>query len=164
MEYQHLIENLELHQTERIKIASFPNSCATTNIPKTFTLLFPNIMQIINSNITKLCKKHEILAIFSLQHSFIPIISPLPKKIQRIMYPEHTDWHFCCNLNYLTLQHDQLKNVTSWENPKAIVIDFTSGLVVDPSQYLSQVLQQEANGVIYGCLNQQSLNQAWQTK
>lgn len=111
MKYQHFIDNMELYQTERIKTAFFPNSCAITNIPEIFSLLFRDIILILNNNIYKICKKHELIVIFSLQQSIAPIISPLPKKTQRIIYPEHKDWHFCCNLNHLILQHNQLKNI-----------------------------------------------------
>lgn len=34
---------------------------------------------------------------------------------------------------------------------------------MDSTIYLSQILHQKINGIIYGCLDQQSLNQAWQT-
>ena len=105
--------------------------------------------------------------------SFTPITSSLPKQLNRIINVAQPDCHFCCNLNYLTIKPGQNKKITSWQNAKTLVIDFTTGAVMDCANHLRQILDSrirgndraygnDDGGIVYGWLDQAMLNKVWQ--
>lgn len=161
MNYCHFIKTLESHQTKSVKAVALPESCGMMQIPSIFSQLFPNIFKIIQLNIKKLCDKDEIVAIFGLQASFTPIVSSLPKQLNRVISDESPGCHFCCNLNYLSIKPRQCQKINSWGNAKAIVVDFTSGAVMDANRYLYKIFNKGDAGIIYGWIDRELLEKAW---
>lgn len=162
MDYTQFIKAVNRHKTANITALKIPSSCAMEQIPDLFSNLMGNICDIIKSNINKFCNNNEVIAIFGLQPSIAPITSEIPKKLNRIINPKHPDWHFCCTLSYMALKTEKISTTKSWHNSKSIVIDFTTGAIIDADRYLTTILSQKINGTVYGCLQQDLLKQIWE--
>ena len=102
------------------------------------------------------------MTIFSMQSASIPITSSLPEYLDRIIDPEHPDWHFCCNLNYMTLKGNEDQNLKAWSNAKTVVIDFTTGILMNATRYVAEITHQD-QGIYYGLLDQTQLEQTWKS-
>lgn len=161
MEYKSFTKIIKRGGCKEIDALSIPESCSMTRIPDEFGLLLPNVLKILHDNLYDLCDKEEEINIIGMQVSFTPIISDLPRILDRVVDPKHHDWHFCCSLNYLVVRKVGDQKVKSWENAKSVIIDFTTGVVMDPNKYLSFVLNQEKGGTIYGYLDSSLLNKIW---
>lgn len=164
MEYQRFTKIVKQQNNNRVKALSIPSSCATTQIPTSFSTLLPDIINIMHDNIKTLCEETEVLALFGFQVTSIPLTSELPQKLNRSIDENNPDFHFCCNLSYLALKTKQLKSVKTWNNAKSIVVDFTTGTVMDATQYLHQILEKGPEGNILGHLDQTLLDFAWKSR
>ncbi len=133
-----------------------------SNIPNEFILLLPNIVEIVHSNKEKLCKKNEVIAIFGMQVSFMSITSDIPRITNRVINSNNPNCHLCCNLNYLVTDAQKQNKATSWEGAKTIMIDFTTGVVMDKIEYLKQIVNKnESCGRVYGYLDRIKLANIW---
>jgi len=162
MEYNNFISTIKTYQTKWITAIYIPNSCAMTQIPTAFGLMFPSLLEIVQCNYDNLCAKNKIIAVFGLQVSFTPIISDLPELFDRVINDEIPKCHFCCNLDYLAIEPSKLKNIQSWEGSQTIVIDFTTGMVMDSAEYLNKIFSKsDSPGMVYDWLDQGLLGQVW---
>lgn len=161
MLYTGFINCLRKAETTRVKALSIPSSCALTQIPCAFQMLIPHIVKLIDQNIDQFCHVHQIVAWFGLQVTSGGIQSNLPQQLNRIHYPYYANVHFCCVLSYLTVDHDAFSAIDSWQNYQSLVIDFTTGDLMDNQHYIFQMLGQSSPGRIYGQLDQKLLKKAW---
>jgi hypothetical protein len=162
MTYDEFINTLHSHQTAQIKPLSFPSCCAPSPIPSEFVTLLPEIVQILNSNIQKLCGRDEVFAVIGMQLGPPMLSSIWPKLLNRIIHKNQPNHHFCCVLQYLIVKQDTLSTVDSWDGVQTMVVDFTTGTLMDADRYFNIALGEKAKGVTYGRICRKQLSNAWQ--
>lgn len=162
MKYEDLIRLMEKYQTVRVKSIYFQNSCATQRIPWSFSALIPNIIEIINSHIDLLCKENEIVAIFGLQPGPPALESDWPGLFNRTFDEKYPHDHFCLVLQYLMTTKANLPTLTTWSGSQNLMIDFTTGELMDEERYLAMLGHDyPIKGQLYGVLDHSDLIQAW---
>jgi hypothetical protein len=161
MEYTYFIGILKQHQTRHVKALAFPQSCAPVQIPGLFGLLLPDIVELLENRIDQFCTGDQVLALFGLQPGSIALASDYPQQHDRIINAQHPRVHLCCSLAYLTSAEQQLMQIETWHGSQNIIIDFTTGAVMDGRQYLALVLNQPLPGIIYGTLDEEKLTATW---
>lgn len=161
MIYREFIDILGKTQTKQVKAIAFPSSCAITRIPRAFNILLPCIVQCIQAEINSFCSTNELIAIFGLQMSSGTVQTEMPKKLHRIYDKHHSNYHLCCVLSYLILPIENSTLPEDWQNSRSILIDFTSGEIMDGERYLSLVFNHPVNGKLYGTLPEKLLTKAW---
>lgn len=161
MTYSRFIKVLRQYQTPHVKALAFPQSCAPSKIPNAFRLLLPDIIELLESHIDQFCAQDQVMALFGLQPGSVALTSSAPGLLNRISNAQYPDTHLCCSLAYLTLSKQQLKQIQSWHGSQNIIVDFTTGLVMDGPRYLSQVFAESPKGIVYGSLNPAKLAMVW---
>lgn len=161
MKYDHFIETLKKFQTQRIKVISFPQSCAIENIPQEFDLLLSDIVHLLDKNITYLCNDNEIIALFGMQFGPPMLQSELPLTSNRIFNHKYPQEHFCCVLQYLVCASSTIASLQSWQGMQSIVLDFTSGLVMDGNCYIDKFHNRSSDGIIFGEISHHKLSKTW---
>lgn len=161
MQYNRFIKTLEHNQTSHIKVISFSKSCNPSSIPNVFGLLLPNIIEQLEKSINTLCNNDQVILLFGLQTVSVTFSSDCPRLLNRVINNHNPSAHLCCSLAYLVVPNNQVTNIKSWEGAKNIVIDFTTGTIMDAQHYLSMVLEQPISGVIYGVLDSAKLRNVW---
>jgi hypothetical protein len=164
MIYEQFIGALREHETPHIKALSFPESCSPKKIPDAFLSLLPQIIKILEKQLTKLCKLNQVVALFGLQTAPIAIKSTLPVTSKRIINIKNTEHHLCCSLSYLITSAENFNHIKSWEGAENIIIDFTSGEIMDSDYYIAKL----SNGApkrnhLYGALDASHLDAAWKS-
>jgi len=157
MTYQSFINFLTSLETKNVKAIPFLNSCATTQIPNSFLVLFPEIIKFLHKHLNEFCHENEIIGIFGLQITAHNLKSNLPKQLNRIAYLHSPSEHFCCNLNFLVSNQKTIKAINNWHGYKSLIIDFTTGEIMNPEQYIYLLAFTDKAGKIYGKLSQKSL-------
>jgi len=164
MEYDYFIGMIKHYETSRVKAFRGQAQSASHAIPNAFGLLLDEVVQILHRNLPSLCQQQEGLVIFGLQSAGSTIKSNKPFINNRILDHGHPDNHFCCTLEFSIVPRTLLKQDVDWEETQSVIIDFTTGIVMDKEQYLAQ-LQQAPNAVeqgkILGHLNKDILDIAW---
>jgi hypothetical protein len=162
MTYDHFIAALKQHQTAHVKALAFPESCAPQKIPDSFASLLPDVVELLEKHIQQFCKEtQEILILFSLQPGSVTVNSDTPITLNRIINDQCPTNHLCCSLSYLIVPKTEFKRVTSWQGAQTIMVDFTTGVVMDGDRYLSLLFSAAPAGIAYGNLNSTKLAQAW---
>jgi hypothetical protein len=162
MKYDHFINVLRKHQTPHIKAVAFPESCAPNKIPESFAALLPDIIELLETRIQQFCTKtHQILVLFGLQLGSMTVNSNIPLSQGRIINDQQPTNHLCCSLSYLVVQKNELQHIQSWHGAQTIMVDFTTGLVMDAQQYVSLLFSEPSTGITYGKLNSGKLARAW---
>jgi hypothetical protein len=162
MTYDHLIALLKQHQTLRIKAIAFPQSCTPNQIPDAFGQLLPDIIKLLEAHIEQFCGNEHVLVLFGLQPGSISFTSDYPVQLNRILDNQQPHIHLCCTLAYLTSPQHQLEQLQSWQGAQNIIIDFTTGTVMDGDRYFSQVFSEPLKGIVYGMLDNSKLASAWE--
>jgi hypothetical protein len=176
MTYQQFIYYLKKNQTDNVKPLYIPESCSVNQIPQAFATLLHDIVSLIQNQLDLFCAQNQWVALFGFQVASGFIQSSLPKLFKRIHYPEQPDCHFCCVLYYRTLTPKEYINrkqfprcsagtaekIESWGAYKTIVVDFTTGTVMDVEHYLGLITQTHDKGKIYGSLDARRLQAAWE--
>jgi CheY-like chemotaxis protein len=161
MEYKKFIQALEQCATLRLKPLSLPASCSLSRVPEAFSCTLSSIVAVLDANIDKICKNDEqSVAVFSLQPvSAICDLKPNPNRIINLENPEH---HFCCSLGYL-LQQKKTEKIyaSSWSDSLNIIIDFTTGEIMDNECYFNKMKISKNPGVVYGNIDESQLIIAW---
>lgn len=161
MHYDYFISIVKQYETDRVKAFVGDRCGSTARIPKPFALLMQDIIEILNNNLSHLCKDDEGIVITGLQPAVNMIHSSLPSTLNRKI-TEDDDSHLCCTLEYIVLPKEQLVNATHWTHTCSVVVDFTAGTLMDLNEYLSRLsLQVKQPGTVYGWLNYEILAAAW---
>jgi hypothetical protein len=164
MTYNHFICILKKHQTPRIKALALPKSCAPHKIPQSFASLLPDIIELLEKHIHYFClDAHQILALFGLQPTSVTINTDMPINANRIINEQEPTNHLCCSLTYLVTSKLELEHIESWQDAQTIMIDFTSGLVMDGPRYMSMLFGGPLAGIAYGNLDHTKLAKIWTT-
>ena len=151
MIYKDFIACVARHQTEQVKVLYFESCCSTTAIPNSILGLVPNLIRLLQEIQPSLCKKGQIMHLFGLQPCAIAPYSSEYKKADSRVHTQHSDPHLCCVLKYLLL-YNHSHQPSTWSEENTIVIDFTTGEVMDNQRYLSLVFNHKPEGISYGML------------
>jgi hypothetical protein len=163
MTYNEFIQLLETHQTANVKCLSFPGCSAPSPIPNEFMSLLPEIIKVLDNNIRTFCKEDQVLAIIGLQLGPPMMRSRTPEKLNRFIHKAYPHQHFCCVLQYMIVNRDDLENTTCWQGAQTLMVDFTTGDVMDGQRYIFRVLGDAPEGTVYGTINDKKLAAVWQT-
>lgn len=161
MEYQKFISVISQNQTAKVKPVSLPNSSSPWPIPDKFQALLPDVIRIIEKNFDDLSDEKQFIAIFGFQPTGMAIESDLPIINNRIFLRNHMRSHLSCSLYYLPV--DDLGKQQNWSRYKSIVIDFTSGIVMDSNYYLCTMGVRTTGGKVLGNIDAQKLKHVWQS-
>jgi hypothetical protein len=165
MEYEKFIEAFDkcLIGIERIKtLSSLPAKYWLSRIPESFACTFPSIVSVINSNLKAICdNRWQTIALYTLEPAGLAIVNREPNP-NRIVDPKNREHHFCCFLKYMLLDKKRLKTVTKPNEGKIIVVDFTTGLIMNIDQYFYILKIGKNPGAIYGGINEAQLTAAWE--
>lgn len=160
MEYNYFIGMIRQYETARILAYRGQHYRVTNDIPEAFGLLIPEIINILEKNLDKLCKPDENIVVMGLQPAGQMIESSKPITLKRYLGKESSPQHLCCTLDYMVVKsNDSLQ--TEWGHTESIVIDFTAGALMNDKAYLSQLNVQKIPGEIYGSISSDSLSIAW---
>lgn len=164
MRYESFIGLLKLCETKRVKSLSFPDSCSLNQIPEIFGLLIPDVVAILDQQVTQFCEQDEVIAIFGMQLCGGLLTSSFPEKTRRIIHSKVPEYHLCCTLDYLTVQPSHLVTIKDWSSFRSIIIDFTRGLVMDGARYLAELFPNAPMpaGKLYGSLDPCKLAYVWE--
>ena len=150
MEQDTFYETLTGSQTERTKVLLLLSSRAAAGIPKVFTSTFPSIIANLTANLDKICRgaiNHApTITLFDLQVPVVAIWSELPQKLHRVIDARNPGQHFCRILRYY----------------RNLVIDFTTGEIMDDNQYLRRLNLTKKPGMVLGLIDPVALSNAWQ--
>jgi hypothetical protein len=165
MHYDYFIGMIKNHETDRVKAYCGRSQSTLERIPSGFGLLLPEIITILNNNIDKLCPPGKGIVLFGLQPATMMIASNEPVSLNRYLKDYTPDYHFCCTLEYMVVDLDEIENFTAWEQTHSVIVDFTSGRIMDAAEYMS-LLQADLyaegdSGQVYGKMNAYSLSLAW---
>lgn len=163
MTYKEFIRYLKECETADIQVLSFPDSCAVDSLPDSFGLIFSDIVNFLQNHLVEFCGQGEVLALFGMQVVAGRITSSLPQRLNRIYYTQRPNDHFCCALNYLVLPAENESPIHDWRGYQSLFIDFTTGKVMDSNHYLFLMNYHSLSGKIYGELNSNLLEKAWQS-
>ncbi len=162
MTYEQFIATLLKHQTYHVKALSFPESCSPKKIPDSVLTLFPAIIKILEKQVAKLCQLNQIIAVFGLQTAPIAINSSLPIISHRIIDRKQPKRHLCCSLSYMVSSANDFANIKSWKETENIILDFTTGEIMDGNYYMTKLSHRPAvKGHLYGVLDSSELNAVW---
>ncbi len=162
MKYELFVDILKKHQTARVKALFFPGSCATERIPSLFAFLIPDIITILCNNINQLCKENEVIAVFGIQPGPPPIESAQPLLLQRVLNKAYPRNHLCLVIQYLITTVDQMPQLTEWNGAKSMIIDFTTGRLMNDDYYISTIEGKEhPKGIIFGAVDENKLDMIW---
>ncbi|MBS0359290.1 MAG: hypothetical protein JSS53_08485, partial [Proteobacteria bacterium] len=127
-----------------------------------FGLILNEVISILNNNLKYLCQEDEGIVIVGLQPAGCMIRSQKPEMLKRYIDQELRDTHLCCTLEYLIRPIHQLNDVLHWNHTQSVIVDFTSGLVMDNEQYLAQLNLGKKVGMTFGRINSDILRTTWQ--
>lgn len=139
------------------------DSSALHKIPRPFGMLMHNIIDILHTKLRQLCQLDEKILLIGFQPVAIKYYSDLPLQRQRIYNAAEKRVHFCCTLEYITVPIEKSSGF-KWQATQSILIDFSSGMVMDREYFLGLLLQSSDNNPkgILGMLDDKLLNTAWQ--
>ena len=163
MQYEHFIKAIETYQTKHVQAIAFPASCAPEQAPSEFAAFLADVIILLEQYHHALCQSDEIIAIFGIQAGPALLKSQLPLRLDRIAYDNNPTYHFCLILQYLVTDSNQLSQLSSWQGSHNLVLDFTTGYIMDPAYYVALVQQEQSpqQGLLLGQINQQRLTSAW---
>lgn len=163
MQYEHFIRVIESYQTQHVQAIAFPGSCAPEQVPSEFAVLFADIVIALEQKHHLLCQPDEVIAIFGIQAGPALLKSRLPLRLNRIICDGNPTYHLCLVLQYLITKPSQLRQLSSWQGSRNLVLDFTTGHIMDPAHYVALVQQQALQqGLMLGQMNQQRLTRVWE--
>lgn len=162
MQYEHFIRVIESYQTNHVKAISFPGSCAPDQVPPEFAVLFADIVITLEQQHHLLCQPDEVIAIFGIQAGPALLKSKLPLRLNRIICDGNPTYHLCLVLQYLVTKPNQLSQLSSWQGSRNLLLDFTTGQMMDPVYYIGLMQQQPQQGLLLGQMNQQRLSRVWE--
>jgi hypothetical protein len=69
--------------------------------------------------------------------------------------------HFCCVLQYFLTPKPFFQHDFNNKKTQSLIIDFTTGLIMDNQLYFSKLFSLPEQGLVYGNLNQATLKTVW---
>lgn len=161
MQYDYLMGMIKSHETRRIRAFNGTKQSNPEPIPAAFALLMPEIMAILTKSLNDLCEFDQGMVIFGLQPASGMISSNSPLEHERFIDGLPLDYHFCCTLDFFKIKLGQTDKNTIWGHTNSIVIDFTSGEVMDSDRFLSKVHFFADQGILYGRITKKALDIVW---
>lgn len=161
MNYKFFIEAIKQHETPRVIGISFNTACSTQRLPTAIAIILPDLIGILNKNINSFCEDNQLLAVFGLQFGPAMLESETPFQLNRVFSSENPNSHFCLILQVLAVNPEKLNAIKDWQGSQNIMIDFTTGIVMDCDNYFSLLEGEKNQGVIYGSINEKKLSQMW---
>lgn len=160
MTYDYFIKMVKHHQTDRIRAFSGSQQANPEHVPTAFVLLMPEIIAVLNENLETICEPEQVMVIFGLQPATRMIASNKPLEKERFIEGLQPDYHLCCTLDFFKVAVDHMGS-ESWNCTDSIVIDFTSGEIMDSDQLLAKLNLDSKPGKLYGHINEDALEIAW---
>lgn len=161
MNYSYFIAMVKHHETQHIRAYTGEQKTNPEHVPAAFALLMPEIISIFNDNFNDVCELGQGMVIFGLQPASAMIASNKPLEQERFIDGLQPDYHFCCTLDFFKVPMDQLDGSEAWSCTDSVVIDFTSGELMDSDRFLSKLHFLPEQGKLYGRINKEALNIAW---
>jgi len=162
-QYDQFIQILKAYENAQMKVHAMPQSSYMESFPSLFLLLLPEAWRIIHQTLPHLYGSQEQIILFGFQQAPMGYFSDFPLKTGRIYQTHEPRQHLCYTLSYVTQERETIPLQTDWSKSKSLVIDFTTGAVMNANQYLSLLLEKELGGVIYGHLAFPLLQLAWES-
>lgn len=161
MKYDYFIGMVKHHQTTRIRAFSGLQQTNPEHVPAAFALLMPEIFSILNEHISDICNTDEVMVIFGLQPASRMIASNMPLEKERFIKGLQPDYHLCCTLDFFKVPMQQIESSDAWSCTDSVVVDFTSGELMDSDRLLAKLHASSENGKLYGCIREDALDIAW---
>jgi hypothetical protein len=161
MDYHYFINRIKHHETDRIRAFRGARRTKPEQIPDAFALLMPEIIKILQLNISRICPTGMGMVIFGLQPAGGMSVSNRPQLLNRRVKGQSNKSHFCCTLDYVLSPMEKIGVSEGWDHTHSIVIDFTSGEIMDCDRYHSQLFNKPETGVLFGRINNYTLNIVW---
>lgn len=138
------------------------DSSALHQVPEAFGVLLQSIITIFHQNLDKFCQPDQKLLLIGLQPLAIKYYSDYPIEKKRIFSADDSRAHFCCTLEYMRAGLSQPANMP-WQDTRSILIDFTTGEVMDRDFFLARIMGQDSGqDKVLGVMDEQQLAAAWQ--
>lgn len=153
MDYGDFIEFVGRHQTERVKGLHFDSCCATNGIPSSVLSFIPQLIRLLHNSHIFLSEPDQIIYLFGLQ----PCVIALQPSLSEIADEKNSESHLCYVIKYLLLDRHQ-KQPSTWSKEHNLVINFTTGQLMDNQYYLSMVFNLDTQGTVYGKIYDQEAN------
>lgn len=161
MNYDYFIGMVKHHETNRIRAYRGTQQTSPEHVPAAFALLMPEIISIINFNFSEICKPEESIVIFGLQPASAMIASNQPLELGRSIEGLQPDYHFCCTLDFFRTTTIEPHQNEEWVNTDSIIVDFTTGQMMDSDRFLAKLHFLPKQGKFYGRISKEALNIAW---
>ncbi len=162
MRYDYFIGMVRNHETSRIRSFSGSQQTNPEHIPAAFALLMPEVIAILKENFNEVCEADQGIVIFGLQPASGMIASNRPLELERFVDGLQLDYHFCCTLDFFKVPMSQIDKADDhWHCTDSVVIDFTSGEVMDSDRFLSKLHALPEAGKLYGCIKEDALEIIW---
>lgn len=161
MIYDHFIGTIRKNQTSHVKAISFQGSCAIERVPNALSALIPDITKALENNFHKLCKKNQVIALFGIQPGPPLLESEQPLQLNRVLSKSTPKQHLCLSLQYVVAASDKLEQLKNWEGASTLIIDFTTGLIMDSQYYFAKYFNCDLKGTVYAQIKSSSLDKVW---
>jgi hypothetical protein len=161
MRYDYFIGMVKHHETKHIRAYTGEQQTNPEHVPTAFALLMPEIISILNENFDDVCGLGHGIVIFGLQPASAMIASNIPLEQERFVDGLQPDYHFCCTLDFFKVPMSDINDSEDWNYTDSIVVDFTSGELMDSDRFLSKLHFLPEQGKLYGRINKEALNIAW---
>lgn len=161
MKHEYLIGKIKQYQTPRIRAYEGGVNSKPEQVPAAFALLIPEIFAILSVNLDNICEPSEGLVIFGLQPASTMLTSNAPMELKRSIPSLQPDYHFCCTLDYFIVPLGELDKTHHWQKTHSIIIDFTSGKLMDSDRFLAQHCIEPITGKEFGEISQEALDIVW---
>lgn len=161
MKYDYLIGMVKQHETSRIRAFNGPQQTNLESVPDAFALLIPEIIRILNRNLNEICDPDQKVVIFGLQPASGMITSSQPFEKARFIKGLWLDYHFCCTLDFFKVKISEGYEAHNWHCTDSVIIDFTSGEIMDSDRFLAKLEGISDKNKLYGHIKEDLLNMAW---
>ena len=160
MFYQDFIQCVHEQDSAKIKALNIEESCATEQVPQEVLYLFPALIKLLEKNLT-FVSSNEVMLLFGLQPCAVFIHSDFPLTSNRIFDKEDPSRHLCCVLQYFLASKISTGQDRNWQKTETVVVDFTTGFLMDNECYFAKVFDLPSQGLVYGNLQPNELNAIW---
>lgn len=160
MQYQTFINTIKCHETENVTALSYNDCCSLESFPPEFIPLLGEIVRLLDESKELICGETNCkIAIIGMQ--IIP--RWLASKTAYKTRTSGKNYHLCYLISYLLIGHNQEKP-RSWSHQETLVVDFTTGEIMDNDRYFSLAFGESKRGCQLGTIPQKQLDIAWVMK
>lgn len=163
MHYDYFIGMIKAYETDKITAFQSQKYNTSNAIPDAFALLIPDVVNLLSKHIDELCESHQRMVIFGLQPAGAMLTSNQPLASKRTLNLKgfQADFHFCCTLEYFLTSAEDIDSSTNWSQTYSLVLDFTSGEMMDTEQYIKRLFSDKTEFQIIGRLPERTLKIVW---